>query len=984
MKNFQSLKSLTFLAVLIASWAGFNPEFAKAQNALLDRPIAATPANAVWPWDGSDLKPEAGTTFGVLPNGMRYAIRPNKLPEKQVSLRFRIDAGSRHERDDQRGFAHFIEHMAFNGSTNIPEGELTKTMERLGASFGSHVNAHVNYSETQYKLDIPSADEGRLETALGIFRETADRLLFKEDAVKREIGVIISEMNDGEGPGRRVSRQVTEFLGPNERATLREPIGVREIVEEATSAKLREFYDTWYRPERAVLVITGDVDVAATQALISKTFSDWQAKSPVKPTDPDYGFLIKEPMRAKIIVEPEQPYVALITRLRPDPTDYGDLDTRQKRQWRGLMGLAQGVFSRRLQRLQLVDNPVTLSVGYLQQAGKTGDMVSLYVVPRDKGWAEAMKPVAIEVRQALQTGFTAEEIAEEISGGRQMWERAITEASTRRTTDLSSSLITMLGNDSVPTSALDNLAILNEVAEIATPELVSQAFARWWTQSGEAQIVLIAKEAVTGGEATVLKAWEEAMATPLPERDAVTKAVFKPLNPGPAGKVAKVQELTYPKAKIVTFDNGVRLSYMHTDYTKDRAQIRIGLNAGYLAFPPDDPHWPGFASASWSGDGIGDLTLDQTISVFANRTTGLASVRIDPDTLEMYASPASADFLEQMQVMLSQVLEPRLGPRAAAVRRDGLKQSWDSYNQTAEGVFNFYFPSLFLTGHPEYREPDLDSILKSDDAKGKQLLKRLLAEGKIHIVVVGDVGYDQVVDAVSRTFGALPARKGLPLDLTQLASIRLLPTGGPPRVLTHKGPKEQAIVYVTWTGVGDVDPFEAERKGILGDIIQLRLTDKVREAAGKSYSPSGGWSARSFANVGGFYASANVTPDQVKQIEAIMDEIAADLVRDGVTQDEINRVVEPDVKSIERSRQNNSYWSFVLSDLDTPRLPGSASGFFLDREPGREARLKAITRDELHAIAKRYLLPQNTIRVQVVPEGSAVTQTGEGSQTKPK
>ena len=958
------------------------PQQVDAQAISQTRPIAATPPGAVWPWEGSDLKPSKDVIYGVLPNGMRYAIRPNKLPEKQVSLRFRIEAGSKYERDDQRGFAHFLEHMAFNGSTNIPEGELTKTMERLGASFGSHVNAHVNYLETQYKLDIPSADEGRLETALNIFRETADRLLLKDEAIKREVGVVISEMNDGEGPGRRVGRQITEFLGPQERATVREPIGQREIVEGATSAKLREFYETWYRPERSLLVITGDVDVAATEALISKTFSDWQAKTSVKPSEPDDGFLTEVSAQAKIIIEPEQPFVAIIAFLRPDKTDYGKLDNREKRQWSALQGLAQGVFSRRLQRLQLVDNPLTLSTGYLQQETKTGDVVTLYVVPRDKVWAEALRPVAVELRQALQSGFTAAEIAEEIASGRQMLERALVEESTRRTTGLSAALVGSIGNDIIPTSAAENLALLNELAAIATPELVNQTFARWWANDKSPQIVLIAKEPVVGGEAAVLKAWTDAMAAPLPKREAVKTVVFKPLDLGPVGKVAKMQELAHPKARIVTFENGVRLSYMHTDYNKDRASIRIGLNAGYLAFPPDDPEWASFASATWAGDGIGDLTLDQSISAFANRTTSLASVRIDPDTLEINASPASADFLEQMQVMVSQVLEPRLGPRAAVIRRDAIKQTWDSYTQTADGVFGFYGLSLFVTGHPEYLEPDLNRVLKSDDAKGKLLLKRLLNEGKIHIVVVGDVPYEQVVDAVARTFGALPARKGLALDLTQLSAIRALPTGGPPRILTHKGPKEQAIAYLSWSSVGNVDPFEGERMELLGDILQLRLTDKVREAAGKSYSPDGGWNNLGFANLGGFYALANVTPDQVKVVEAIIDGIAADLVRDGVTQDEIKRVVEPDVKALQRSRQSNGYWSYMLSDLDTPRMPGAARGFALDREAQTEARLQAITPAQLHEIAKRYLVPQNTIRIQVLPEMPAKPDT-KVAPTKP-
>lgn len=969
------VRTASFFCLLLLIALPVLPQKVDAQAISQTRPIAAKPPGAVWPWEGSDLKPSKDVIYGVLPNGMRYAIRPNKLPEKQVSLRFRIDVGSKHERDDQRGFAHFIEHMAFNGSTNIPEGELTKTMERLGASFGSHVNAHVTLEETMYKLDIPSADGGRLDTALSIFRETADRLLLKDEAIKREIGVVISEMNDGNGPGRRIGRQVSQFLRPKDIATLREPIGVKEVIETATSAKVREFYETWYRPERAILVVTGDVDVEATKALIAAKFSDWKPKLPKAPPEPDNGYWETTPLQAKIIVEPEQPIVVMATLTRPDETDYGDLDTSEKRKWSFRQSVAESVFQRRLARLQLVDNPPTLGVFYQNSADENGLVATLTVMPREDAWQEALKTVVLEMRQAVATGFTAAEIEEEIKEGRLRLERAIKEEPTRRTTGIAGTLIGSLGADAIILSPQDNLANFERWAVELTPEVVNSTFAAWW-QGAEPSLVMLSKKPVEGGEAAVMDAWKSAMAAPLPTREVAQKAEFKPLNLGPTGKIKKVEDLTYPKAKVVTFENGVRLSFMHTDFTKDRAAIRVGINAGYLAFPQDDPHWSGFADAAWGGDGVGALTLDQSISAFAGRSTSLASVRIDPDTLEMYASPAIADLSEQLQVMLSQVVEPRLGPRPARLARDALKASWDSYTQTASGVYAFFAPTYFETGNPIYAEPNLQAYLQSDDEKGKARLKRLLNEGTIHVVVVGDADYETVVAAVAKTFGTLPKRAGLTLDTKQLATIKSVPTGKPARILTHKGPPEQAIVHVSWRTKGGIDPFEAERYFVLASILQLRLTDKVREAAGQSYSPDGGWTFSTLADLGRFYAHASVTPDQVKAVEAIIDGIAADLVKNGVTQDELTRVIEPAVKGRPRTRQSNSFWSFMLSELDAPKLPGSQSGFVRDREAETEARLLAITPAQLHEIAKRNLVPQNTIRIQVLPETPVKQETG--------
>ena len=962
LKSFKAPASF-LSATLIGLIAAFVPMLGHSQGL----PIAPTPKGAIWPWDGSDLKPDPTIVYGVLPNGMRYAIRPNKLPEKQVALRFRLDAGSKYERDDQRGLAHMIEHMAFNGSTNIPEGELTKTMERLGSSFGSHVNAHVTYNETMYKLDLPSADGGRLDTALSIFRETADRLLLKEEAIKREIGVVISELNDGEGPSRRISRQINTFYFPNDRETLREPIGLRKSVEAATSAQLREFYETWYRPERAVLVISGDVDVEATKAMIAAKFSDWKAKTKAAPPAPDNGSWAVTPARALVLVEPEQPVVAIVNLVRPDETDYGDLDNSEGRAWWRLQSVAESVFSRRLASLQLVDNPPTTAVFFNTTKRKNGWVATLAVVPRDGDWKAGLKAVSTELRQALAAGFTAEEIAESIKDRRQGLERAIIQEATRRTTAIVSSIVSDLGTDDVPTSPVDEKALFEKAVPSMTPEVINEAFA-WWWRGVEPGVALIAKQAVPEGESAVLAAWQSAMTGALAQREVKQRAEFKPLVPGPPGKVVKIEDLVHPKAKIVTFENGVRLSFLKTAYTKDRASVQVGINAGPVLFPNEDLDWAMFANSAWSGDGIKGLTLDQSISVFAGRSTGLASIAMGAAKLGIYASPATADLAEQVQVMLAQLVEPRMGPRPALLLRDMLKSSWDASRLTASDWFSFNSGTFFQTGHPLFSEPDLARTLSNDDTQGIARLKQLQQEGTIHVVVVGDADFDTVVDAIAKTFGALPARPGLKADFTHLNTIKTVPLGQPARVLTHKGPPEQAIVHVSWRTPGYVDRDRAEVMEVLAAILQLRLTDKVREAAGKSYSPDGGWAAIIYADLGRFYAHASVTPDQVKPIEAIFDQIAADLVRDGVTEDELKRVITPEVESQGRARQDNSYWLGMLRELDEPKLPGSPSGFDLDREAFTEARLKAITRKQLHEIAKRYLVPQNSIRIQVVPE----------------
>ncbi len=930
-------------------------------------PIApSVPEGAIWPWEGSDLKPDPTVIYGSLPNGMRYAIRPNKLPEGAVVLRFRFDAGSKYERDDQRGFSHFIEHMVFNGSTNIPEGELTKTMERLGSSFGSDVNAHVSYDEAMYKLDLPRADGGRLETALKIFRETADRLLFDEAAIKREMGVVISELNDGDTPFRRVGRRTSAFTRPDDLRTKREPIGLRPIIESATSAKLREFYDAYYRPDRALLVISGDVDVDATKVMIATLFADWAPKSPTKPPEPDEGVWPKAELRALIQVEPDLPTVLSISAMRPDEFDYGDLDTVAGQKFWLLHGLASDIFERRLATMQLVDNPPATGVGFNQSGGENGWTASLWVTPRDQDWQRGLNAVVTELRQALTNGFNAAEIAEAIKERRVGYDRSIAEASTRRTANLANAVMSAISEDVVYRTPEDRKRLFEEVAASATPANLKEAFNMWWRDVDPA-LVLMTKAPLPGGEEALKSAWRAAMAAPLTARTPYVRAAFVPPSVGAPGQLVSTQERPEFGVTIGRFANGATLVFKATRFTADRVSVSVTYGAGSLAFPLTNSYWSTFAEAAWSGDGVGALTRDQMITALAGRSTNLASVDLGYSSASLSASPAKADMAEQLQVMLAQVREPRLGPRAGSLMRDQLKSGWDSIPLTASGLFSFYNQTFFYQGMPIFDVPELERYLSSDDAAGKVRLQTILASAPINVTIVGDTTWEQARDKVAATFGALPPAAGLEPGFAQLEPWTSLPTGGPARVLRHKGAQTQAIAHVSWLTTGSRSLTTATDLFVLAQVLQLRLTAKVREAAGESYSPDGGWSSEGLVDKGRLYAHASVTPDHVGMVNDMIDVIAKELATTGPTLDEVQRVVGPNLESRARARQTNGYWSGLLTGIGLPLVPGYARGDSLVNQAGHERRMRAVTPAKLRRLAARYMVPSNAIRVQVLP-----------------
>ena len=248
---------------------------ALAQNGSGPAPVAP---EHEWPFAESDLPVDPEYRFGRLDNGMRYIIRPNGTPAGQGIVQFWVDAGSIAETDEERGYAHFIEHMAFNGSTRVPEGEMVKLLEREGLAFGPDTNASTNFDVTTYRLNLPRNDQALLDTALMLMRETASELTFSPEAVEREKGIVLSERRVRDTYELRNLVDNLGFLYPGARFVDRLAIGTAESLQAATPERLRALYQRLYRPENTAVIVIGDFDADAVEAAIVEHFAGWQAQ----------------------------------------------------------------------------------------------------------------------------------------------------------------------------------------------------------------------------------------------------------------------------------------------------------------------------------------------------------------------------------------------------------------------------------------------------------------------------------------------------------------------------------------------------------------------------------------------------------------------------------------------------------------------------------------------------------------------------------
>jgi len=332
----------------------------------LSHPASAAPAAAPyqaatgeWPQARSDLRADPAVRFGALPNGMRYAIRRQATPPGQAAFRLWFATGSLMEADDQAGLAHFLEHMAFNGSKEVKEGEMIKILERLGLAFGADTNASTGFSETVYKLDLPHTDAETVDTALKLLREAAFNLSIDPAAVDRERGVVLAEERARDTPGYRVTIERLKFLLKGQRLPQRLPIGRVEVLKTAPAGRIADFYRQWYRPERAVFVATGDFDIDAMEARIRAAFGGWTAQGPA-PAEPDQGSIAPRGAEARLVVDPGLTQGLQIAWVSP-PDHAPDTVAKRRRDLIETLGLA--VLNRRYSAIARGSDPAFLGAG---------------------------------------------------------------------------------------------------------------------------------------------------------------------------------------------------------------------------------------------------------------------------------------------------------------------------------------------------------------------------------------------------------------------------------------------------------------------------------------------------------------------------------------------------------------------------------------------------------------------------------------------
>jgi zinc protease len=939
-------KPVVFLAIF--TLAACAPQQRLASSALPE---------AAWAFEASDVPVDRGYTFGRLPNGMRFVIRHNETPKGTALVRMKIAAGSLDETDSERGYAHFIEHMAFNGSTRVPEGEMVKLLERKGLAFGADTNASTNFEQTLYSLDLPEVSPDLLDTALMLIRETASELTIAPEAVARERGVVLSEMRDRNSYAWRNFLDSVAFSYPSARYAERMPIGTAETLNAATAESLRTFWQREYVPAQATLIVIGDVDPFAVEAAIRAKFGDWQPSPAEK--QPDAGPVIPALRdQTDIYLDPALSEQVIATRHGPWLDEPDSLASRRERVLR-LIGYA--VMNRRLARRILEADPPYRSAGFgTDDVFEAGRSTSLLINTVDGKWQRGLTEAGIEYRRAMLYGFGKEEIAEQIAGLRSSAANAAASEATRTNGTLLGGILALLDNDIVPDTPANSQARLEAFIPRITPQAVFAALKREAVRLDDPLLRFQGRRAPVGGAAALRNAWNAMAGMKIARQEPRTLGAFAYTEFGAPGAVAS--DMVEPALGIreVRFANGVRLNLKRTQLDADKVLVRLNVDGGNMLQTRENPHAVMLAAMLPTG-GLGRHSVDDLQTILAGRTVSNGFGASD-ETFSSNATTTRADLELQLQLMAATLTDPGYRPAGEVVFRQSINNLFQALRATPGSSLNADLGGILSDGDPRFSLGAVEDYRGLTFAKLKSDIGDRLNNGAIELALVGDFDEDQAIAFVARTFGALPQRES---EFRRYTEQRARPftANRAPQVLRHSGPKDQALLRLTWPTRDGEDPLATLQLQLLERVLQIEITDSLREALGKAYSPGASSEAsRIWRDYGTMAVTASVDVRDVIATRAAILQAVAELRDAPISADVLQRARAPMLEDLANRLKGNAGWMAYAERAQTK--PDRIERFLAAR-----ARIEAISPVDLQAVARRYLGAGSAVEVLVLPDG---------------
>lgn len=864
--------------------------------------VAPASAASAAPADASGLE------RATLTNGFSYALLPRTTEPGRISLRLIVHAGSLDEREDELGYAHFVEHMAFNGTRHYAPGKLVKFFERLGLTWGDDASAHTYFASTIYEIDLPAGAASHLGEALRIFRDFADGLEFPSREVNRQRGVILSELAARNTDASQLTTQRLSALYSGTLIPERFPRGSPDAIHRATADRLRAFYRRCYRPDRMTLLVVGDFPPDRLAGLVRDNFASLRATEPAPPRPTNLFPPPASGLRARVFTSPQVPssVVQLISIQSIEPGADRAADRRIV-----AFKAALGLLDRRLAYRRLGHEK---RFGRATASGVSGIdrhyfQCSLEVDAARDDWRSAVGVLETELRRARLQGFTDAEVREtsaEMLARVRAWRdvfRGLTAP------EVANNIVELLAAGREWRSP-DQFVDLTEETLAHYDSTVAVAALQAIFPDDRAQLCLtLPASAASTSETDVLGAWQASAKESLPATTkfpgASDKLVFRYTDFGPA--VAPSSRETVPDLglTLLEFPNGVRLNLRPSSSEPHRFHLIARLGHGLADLPRDRPGLGVLASMVYSACDLRRQTQTELRDLLARHaTTASWSVESGEFSVELSGPVDALAFA--LQVLTAEIADVKLDPAKFSVGLSQYGSHSADFFSTAAG--NVRGDTLFqMAGQdPRFAFPSLGEVEKYGfDAVASWLRARWL-EGPLEIGLVGDFSPDTAIDAAARTVGTLSTRK----DVPPLSENRLTFLTKPYRNINFWNlPDQAAAVRLLWPIRDAADSHTMHALAVATAALTDRLRVELRDTRGETYAPNGSvYHNGCDPNFGLVVMDLTFAPDRAIKLAEHGLKLADALARHGLKRKEFEQALAPLRTAAVADLRSNDWW----------------------------------------------------------------------------
>lgn len=939
------------------------------------------------PSPAQTLPTDPALVTGELENGLRYIVRQHANPPGRAAIWIHFHSGSLNETDAQRGLAHYLEHMAFNGSENFPPGSVVPFFQSLGMTFGRDQNAFTGFEQTAYQLALPDADLATLRKGMTYFADVLYRLTLLQSEIDNERQIIQEERRRSLSGRQRTMYHVIEHIAPGSLYGERITIGTEETIDSVQQADFRDYYGKWYAASNATVIVVADADPADVVALIREQFGDAPKKPRPSPQDPrvkayDHSFAIvaSDPeVRSESVrivrLEPARPPVTTAPQYRADlVARLGELAMNRRLSDK----VSRGGTSYLNARVSMGNDANAIYTAEISASASPGK------------WKETVEEIALELQRARAFGFSSRELDDAKTQILTGAERAVETEATQPAQSLLRRINGDITSGEPMMSPQQRLDLLNQLLPSISQEEAAKRFAEEFDTSAVAFVAVLPSGENVPTEAALLEIGQTALAVkPAAEQETARATQLMEQLPVP-GEVVEGDEHAASGVWSGWLSNNVCVHYRFMDERKNEVSINISLIGGELRESAENRGVTQAAQLAWSrpatkrlsSTDIRDLLTGKKVSVGGRGGFGRGRGRRGgggggggDDSISLSISGSPEDLETGFQLAYLLLTEPRIE-----------EASFTQYQTTArerllETLKNPMRLGMRIAGAAPYPDDEprtqpltVEQIDRLALEPAQAWLDMLIKESPIEVAIVGDVSKDQVLDLAARYLGSLPARERVSPDT--FAALRRLKRPDGPRVVEEsvETTTPQAFVLCGFYGADESDVPDVRALNVASRVLSTRMVGEIREEAQLVYSISA--SSRPGSTYPGFGVFSAAAPTELSKVSVLVDKLASmytTFAKDGPTEEEMDVARKQFANTFDEQMREPSFWSGSLTRM-------TFRGASLDDVMEAPAAYQAMTGEQVRETFEKYFSERNSIVVTVTPD---LRNDASGSSAEP-